>query len=121
MNYKTKRLIGAAGGLMFVALLLTALRIKQDRDIYNEGKAKFVVTKNVKGEDINYDDLAISPNFDVGTVTDLWFDKYQNVKVIVKDITLADIGRLGEAFSNVDGTVNDRKIKIEMTILREER
>lgn len=54
----------------------------------------------------------------IGTVTDLSLnlaDEY--VGAIVNDITVADLGKLGEGLTNVEGITEDHKVSMMLSVL----
>ena len=54
----------------------------------------------------------------IGTVTDLGINtdvKY--VDAIVNDITVADIGKLGEGFMNIDGVTEDNTVSMSISVI----
>ena len=58
------------------------------------------------------------PNMSIGHIDEFWQDEFGKM-AIVNDITVKDIGTLGQDFLQVDGVTNDTKVSLIMGLLDE--
>lgn len=104
-EHKKEIIIGTGvvvvGGLIFV---ITKKKLK----IYAELGDKF----SMPCKDLE------KPNISVGKIDEFWQDNFGKM-AIVNDITVKDIGTLGQNFLQMDGVTNDTKVSMIMGLLDE--
>ena len=65
---------------------------------------KFETIKQVSHIGTKIKELDI-PKLDLGTIDDLWVDEF-GTNLILNDVTVADLGKVGEEFLKIDGITN---------------
>ena len=56
------------------------------------------------------------PKMDIGTLTDLW-QEGGYINAILYDVTVADLGAVGEQFLKIDGVTNDTVVSAVISLL----
>ena len=56
------------------------------------------------------------PKMDIGTLTDLW-QEGGYINAILNDVTVADLGAVGEQFLKIDGVTNDTVVSAVISLL----
>ena len=56
-------------------------------------------------------------NWSVGTVTDLWNEFEGSTDLIINDITVSNLGDLGEECLKIDGITSDTKVSMVLSLL----
>lgn len=61
--------------------------------------------------------IDIPDTWSVGTITDLWTE-HTWTNAIISDITVADLGKLGEEFQKINGVKPDTVVSAVVSLLR---
>ena len=72
--------------------------------------------------DVNWSDMTEEivdleiPKLEVGTIDELWADQWGK-SLILNDITVGDMGKIGEEFLKIDGVTKDTVVTATMGLL----
>lgn len=56
------------------------------------------------------------PKLDVGTIDDMWVDQW-GTNLILNDVTVSDLGKLGEEFLKIDGITDETVVSAVVGLL----
>lgn len=80
-----------------------------------KSEPKFEAINTLIEASSNIKDLDI-PKLDVGTIDDLWSDNW-GTNLILNDVTVADLGKVGNEFLKIDGVTNDTVVTAVVGLL----
>lgn len=64
-----------------------------------------------------FDDFMEGVELGVGTVDDAWRESARSMDLILNDIKVADVGKLGEGLMNIDGVNEDTDLSMMLCLL----
>lgn len=70
----------------------------------------------VKMGDVRIDKNLPIPEVAVGTIDELWVDQWGK-NLILNDVTVADLGKIGEEFLKIDGVTNETEVSAVIGLL----
>ncbi len=119
-NHKKEVLIGTGlvviGGVIYIVTKKKPKGMKNFKasdtviDMLSDGECKFMTFEKYANMNLEI------PEVELGEISDLWVDKFGK-NLILNDVTVADLGKVGEQFLKIDGITNETNVTAVVGLL----